>query len=52
MEKGGTSMGKDRQERKLKQSRRVESDRDRGLHEKGATTLDTPKEAREINQHN
>lgn len=45
-------MGRDRQEKKLKQSRRVESDRDRGLHGKGATELDTPEEARKLNQHN
>ncbi|MEI5907175.1 YpzI family protein [Bacillus spongiae] len=39
-------MGKDRQERKLKKSNRVESDRDQALHYKGATRLDTPEEAR------
>ncbi|TMU86744.1 YpzI family protein [Bacillus sp. BHET2] len=32
-------MGKDRQEKKLKQSKRVESDRDQGLHYNGATSL-------------
>jgi hypothetical protein len=45
-------VGKDRQEKKLKQSRRVESDRDQSIHNKGATRLDTPEEAREQNQHN
>jgi hypothetical protein len=44
-------MGKDRQEKKLKESRRVESDRDQSIHHKGATRLDTPEEARETNQH-
>jgi len=45
-------VGKDRQEKKLKQSRRVESDRDQSIHNKGATRLDTPEEARAENQHN
>lgn len=45
-------MGKDRQEKKLKNSRRVESDRDQSLHHNGATRLDTPEEARQQNQHN
>ncbi|WP_019242043.1 MULTISPECIES: YpzI family protein [Bacillus] len=45
-------MGRDRQEKKLKQSRRVESDRDQSLHYDGATRLDTPEEARKLNQHN
>ena len=40
-------MGKDRQEKKLKASRRVESDRDQALNKKGATRLDTPDEARD-----
>ncbi|ANB58397.1 ypzI-like family protein [Anoxybacillus sp. B7M1] len=44
-------MGKDRQEKKLKRSGRVESDRDQALENKGATRLDTPDEAREQNQH-
>ncbi|URM43001.1 YpzI family protein [Bacillus velezensis] len=33
-------MGKDRQEKKLKASRRVESDRDDSIHHKGATSLE------------
>ncbi|MEH6943852.1 YpzI family protein [Bacillus sp. JJ722] len=45
-------MGKDRQEKKLKNSRRVESDRDQSLHHNGAARLDTPDEARQQNQHN
>lgn len=45
-------MGKDRQEKKLKKSRRVESDRDQSIQYDGATKLDTPDEARNINQHN
>ncbi|MDW4527171.1 YpzI family protein [Rossellomorea marisflavi] len=39
-------MGKDRQEKKLKQSKRVESDRDQGLHYKGATSMESPAESR------
>lgn len=39
-------MGKDRQEKKLKKSKRVESDRDQALHYNGSTRLDTPDEAR------
>lgn len=33
-------MGKDRQERKLRESRRVESDRDQSLQYPGATGLE------------
>jgi len=40
-------MGKDRQEKRLKQERRVESDRDPKSHPKGSTYLDTPEQARE-----
>ncbi|GIN85650.1 hypothetical protein J6TS2_20360 [Heyndrickxia sporothermodurans] len=39
-------MGKDRQEKKLKESRRVESDRDHALHYNGATKLEGSEEAR------
>ncbi len=45
--KGGFLMGKDRQEKRLKQERRVESDRDPKSHPKGSTYLDTPEQARE-----
>ncbi|WP_257347725.1 YpzI family protein [Pseudalkalibacillus decolorationis] len=41
-------MGKDRQEKKLKQTKRVESDRDQ--HYPGSTRLDTPEEARKENR--
>jgi hypothetical protein len=44
-------MGKDRQEKKLKQSHRVESDRDQSLDYKGATRLEDPEAARERNKH-
>ncbi|NNV05752.1 YpzI family protein [Geobacillus sp. C56-T2] len=44
-------MGKDRQEKKLKQSRQVQSDRDQSLSYQGAARLDTPAEARERNKH-
>lgn len=42
-------MGKDRQERKLKKSNRVESDRDQALHYPGASKLASPEEARKLN---
>ncbi|CAM3442367.1 YpzI family protein [Cytobacillus oceanisediminis] len=42
-------MGKDRQERKLKESRRVESDRDQALHYPGASKLQSAEEARSLN---
>jgi hypothetical protein len=45
------AMGKDRQERKMKQSRRVESDRDQSLQYPGATGLDTSEQARKQNRH-
>ena len=41
-------MGKDRQEKKLKKSGRVESDRDQALHYPGATKLQSPEEARSL----
>ncbi|WP_108671110.1 YpzI family protein [Peribacillus acanthi] len=44
-------MGKDRQEKKLKASKKVESDRDQALHYAGATALEGPEEARERNKH-
>jgi hypothetical protein len=43
-------VGKDRQEKKLRESKRVESDRDQGLHYKGATHMQSPEEARQINK--
>lgn len=42
-------MGKDRQEKRLKRSRRVESDRDQALHYAGATKMSSPEEARALN---
>ncbi|WP_066098912.1 MULTISPECIES: YpzI family protein [Bacillaceae] len=42
-------MGKDRQEKKLKESRRVESDRDQKLENKGATSLESTEQSRERN---
>ncbi|AEP02123.1 YpzI family protein [Weizmannia coagulans] len=39
-------MGKDRQEKKLRQSGRVESDRDQALHYGGATRLESADAAR------
>ncbi|KAB2338336.1 YpzI family protein [Cytobacillus depressus] len=44
-------MGRDRQEKKLKKSRRVESDRDQTLTYDGATRLQSPEEARELNNN-
>ncbi|WP_153122645.1 YpzI family protein [Peribacillus tepidiphilus] len=43
-------MGKDRQEKKLKQSRRTESDRDQSLSYPGSTMLEGPEESRKRNQ--
>ncbi|WMT27412.1 YpzI family protein [Bacillus aerius] len=43
-------MGKDRQEKRLKASRKVESDRDQSIHHKGATTLEGLEDARKRNQ--
>lgn len=39
-------MGKDRQEKKLRQSGRVESDRDQTLEKAGATRLEGPEQSR------
>ena len=43
-------MSKDRQEQKLRESERVESDRDQSLHYPGATSLQSPEEARDLNK--
>jgi hypothetical protein len=43
-------MGRDRQEKKLKASKRVESDRDQSLNYKGATSLESPEESRVRNK--
>ncbi|WP_174734027.1 YpzI family protein [Mesobacillus harenae] len=42
-------MGKDRQEQKLRESGRVESDRDQALHYPGSARLSSPGEARRLN---
>lgn len=42
-------MGRDRQEKKLKASRKVESDRDHALHYPGSTKLSGSDEARGLN---
>ncbi|MCA0172102.1 YpzI family protein [Bacillus sp. RAR_GA_16] len=42
-------MGKDRQEKKLKKSKRVESDRDQSLEHDGATMLEGASNARKRN---
>lgn len=42
-------VGKDRHEKKLKMSRRVESDRDQSLHYPGAAKLSSPEEGRKLN---
>lgn len=44
-------LGKDRQENKLKKSKSVESDRDQALHYDGATKMQSPEEARELNNN-
>lgn len=43
-------MGKDRQEKKLKGSKRVESDRDQSIDYPGSTRLESPEESRERNK--
>ncbi|WP_374723747.1 YpzI family protein [Calidifontibacillus erzurumensis] len=43
-------MGRDRQEKKLKQSTKVESDRDQSLENKGATRIESPEESRARNK--
>ncbi|WP_409292360.1 YpzI family protein [Peribacillus sp. SCS-37] len=43
-------MGKDRQEQKLKESKRVESDRDQSIQYPGATGLQSPGESRDLNK--
>lgn len=45
------SMGRDRQEGKLKKSKRVESDRDQALHYPGSAKLQSPEEARAFNDN-
>lgn len=42
-------MGKDRQEKKLKASKKVESDRDQALHYPGAAKMQSQEEARALN---
>jgi len=49
--KEAIQLGRDRQEKKLRKSERVESDRDQALHYGGATRLDTPAEARKLNDN-
>lgn len=39
-------MGRDRQEKKLRESRTVESDRDQALDKPGATKMESPEESR------
>jgi YpzI-like protein len=43
-------VGKDRQEKKLKKTKRVESDRDQSINYPGATTLEGPESARARNK--
>lgn len=42
-------MGKDRQEGKLRKSRDVGPDRDQALHYPGSTKMQSPEEARKLN---
>lgn len=42
-------MGRDRQEKKLRESHKVESDRDQSLKYSGATSLEGPEEAKKRN---
>ena len=43
-------MGKDRQEKKLRESKRVESDRDQSINYPGSTTLEDAETARRRNK--
>ncbi|WP_102028391.1 YpzI family protein [Salirhabdus sp. Marseille-P4669] len=43
-------MGRDRQEKKLRKSRRVESDRDQGLDNAGATKLQSSEQSKKRNK--
>lgn len=47
--KEGHTLGKDRQEKKLKKQRRTESDRDQSISHNGATALESAEEARRRN---
>ncbi len=49
LREGGGMMGRDRQEKKLRKSGQVESDRDQALHYPGATKLQSPEEAHRLN---
>ncbi|WP_075982144.1 YpzI family protein [Bacillus massilinigeriensis] len=42
-------MGRDRQEKKLRKSKDVGLDRDQALHYPGSTKLQSPEEARKLN---
>ncbi len=48
--KGAIKMGRDRQEKKLRESGKVSSDRDPEIHNKGATILESPEESRANNK--
>jgi len=48
---GGKIMGRDRQEKKLRNSNRVESDRDKALHYNGSTRLQSPEDGRLLNDN-
>jgi len=43
-------LGRDRQEKKLKEERRVESDRNQSISNKGATGMESPEDARKRNE--
>ena len=43
-------MGRDRQEKRLRENRRVESDRNQSLDYPGSTRLESTKESRERNK--
>ncbi|WP_251554181.1 YpzI family protein [Neobacillus muris] len=42
-------MGKDRQEKKQRESARAGKDRDQALHFSGSTKMSSPEEARDLN---
>jgi hypothetical protein len=49
--KGEIYMGRDRQEKKLHNTKKVESDRDQSLNYPGATKMEGPEEARQRNKN-
>jgi hypothetical protein len=49
LKRGGVMMGRDREGKKLTESGRVTPDRDQALHYPGSTKMQSPAEARKLN---